>query len=999
MTSLTANDRSHESIINDALARLLREQSGLSAVAETLHGGRRPDILVRLAEGPVVLEIEIEPATTVAADALSRLGMEINGSRVQNSLAVVVPVRARGISQQQLYERLAVTDLEWQEWRIDGTAGPKFAGTVAELGEAVSRTIPPAGNLEAAVDALENGARRAGSTLYKSPGTLARVARIFGTYPSDEVANMAALVVINAMVFQERLASDEVAYQSVGAARRNGQFVRSLLLQFWEHILDVDYYPIFSMARDVVAEFSEVEAAGVLEECAATAAELLGMGAVGRHDLAGRIFNRLIAERKLLAAYYTSIPASTLLTGLALAPAKWTDWDWNSVDSISNIRVVDPACGTGTLLMAAYRQILQNHLAAGGASATDPALHRALVEKMVTGADVVPAAIHLTAATLAAMSPSVRFEQMQLHTFRLGREEPQGIRLGSLDWLDSPEIQSSFSGTQESIGAKDSRGMLVPQPRSDLVISNPPYTRRGADGSSEEAIGRVFSLPAGDSESLEAVKQRTSALLRGTPANQTAGHGSSFTVLADRLVNPGGRVALVLPVTALSGQSWRGIRRLLASRYGIEFVVSSHDPEQRSMSYDTSIAEVLLVARRLREGETPSGRGRFVNLWRAPYLETDALALVNAVNATAAAPSLRLDGPPVGGTPIIVGGEQWGEIVEGPVREGPWTAARWKYALTGQFAAALERGELWAEDGTRLAGNVAIGTVGEICNVGPQDRQIRGSLGVFDAYHGPNDQSQFPAMWRLDSSVHQNVYAESNAYLVPKPNRDYAPIWSQSGMLHVTRDVRYNSQPILATLTDVRALGVRAWFTLQVQDNDPVMRSRREAALALWCNSTLGMLLHANHSNRAQDGRGTGNKGMLETLATLDVRKLSSWQLDEAQAIWQDFRERKFQPFYCCSVDPARIELDRRLIGGMLGLGDDAKAAVARLRGLLASEPSIYGSKIPETYSDAPDVIPRDTTAPNDSAFLIDIDDPRALKKLLDDEDVERYLQLRDGHR
>ena len=126
---------------------------------------------------------------------------------------------------------------------------------------------------------------------------------------------MAALVIINAMVFQERLASNEVAFQPVSVAMRDGRFSRMTLLQVWEHILSIDYYPIFSMARDVVRELSEVEATEVLSECAKTAAELLGMGAVGRHDLAGRIFNRLISERKLLAAFYTSIPASTRSCG------------------------------------------------------------------------------------------------------------------------------------------------------------------------------------------------------------------------------------------------------------------------------------------------------------------------------------------------------------------------------------------------------------------------------------------------------------------------------------------------------------------------------------------------------------------------------------------------------------------------------------------------------------------------------------------------------------
>ena len=945
------SDRSHESIINDTLARFLRERCGLSAVAETLHDGKRPDIIVRLSEGPVILEIELEPALTVEADALSRLGMEIDGQRVQNVFAVTVPGRLRSVSQRHLYQRMVGATLVWQEWRIDGTSGPKFSGTVIEFGNAVQRTSPPSGDLDEAVDALDVGARRAGSRLYSSPGTLGRVSKIFGTDPSDEAANMAALVIINAMVFQERLASNEVAFQPVSVAMRDGRFSRLALLQIWEHILGIDYYPIFSMARDVVRELSEVEATDVLGECATTAAALLGMGAVGRHDLAGRIFNRLISERKLLAAFYTSIPASTLLAGLALSQDRWPNVDWNSREELSRLCVVDPACGTGTLLMAAYRQIVQNHSATAAGDSDDQNLHQALVEKVITGADVVQAAIHLTAATLAAMSPSVKFEQMQLHTLRLGRDTSKKIWLGSLDWLEAPETQSFFSTTEEQIGAASGEGGIVQRPIADLVISNPPFTRRGSDGGKEEAIARVFSLPEGDTESQQAIAKRTSALLKGTAANQIAGHGSSFAVLADRLVKPGGRISLVLPVTALFGESWREVRQMLATRYEVEFVVSSHDPNLLSMSYDTAIAEALLVGRRLSDGEGPTGRGRFVNLWRAPYSETDALALVRALNAAASIPLRRSDGPPVGGSPLMVGGEQWGEIVDGPIGEAPWSAARWRQALTSQFAAALERGELWNEDGSQVAGYVPVAAMGHVCNVGPQDRRIRGSLGMFDAYHGWNGDAQFPAIWSLDSSVHQSMSSEPNAWLSPKPGRDHQSLWSQSGTLHITRDVRYNAQRVMTTRTNLRTLGVSQWHTLTVNEDDPIVRSKREVALALWCNSSLGLLLNANHSNRSQAGRGRGNKGMLETLLALDVRKLESWQLDEAQSIWRDLGTEEFQSLHQCAVDPVRIQLDERIVKDLLGLGEDSVASLARLRTLLAVDPSIRGAKKPELSS------------------------------------------------
>ncbi|MFC1893928.1 hypothetical protein ACFLYR_07930 [Chloroflexota bacterium] len=122
------------------------------------------------------------------------------------------------------------------------------------------------------------------------------------------------------MTFQERLASINPDIPPLETTRDHGRISKTRLIGAWDIILDIDYMPIFKMAREVVSQLSDIEASDVLNECAITAETLLSMGTVGRHDLAGRIFNRLVSDRKFLAAFYTSIPAATLLAGLALLP-------------------------------------------------------------------------------------------------------------------------------------------------------------------------------------------------------------------------------------------------------------------------------------------------------------------------------------------------------------------------------------------------------------------------------------------------------------------------------------------------------------------------------------------------------------------------------------------------------------------------------------------------------------------------------------------------------
>lgn len=942
-------DRSHESVINNALATLFRERAGLVAASEILRARTHPDIIIRTPDGPVIVEVEFEPARTLEADALSRLGTEIDGRKVQVAFALAIPEAIRTVAQQHLQARLVTTNMRWQEWRSDGTSGPRIVGSFAELARSVQQATVPTADLEEAVATLDEGARRAGARLYGSPGTLARVASIFGLPPGDEPANMGALVIVNAMTFQERLASINPDILPLGMTRDQGRISKTRLIRAWDIILDIDYWPIFKMAREVVSKLSNVEAYDVLGECAITAEKLLSMGTVGRHDLAGRIFNRLVSDRKFLAAFYTSIPAATLLAGLALLPDRWPQFDWTRVEDLSEFRLIDPACGTGTLLMASYRQIIDNHCSAAGDRSAIDELHKVLMENIICGADVVQAAIHITAATLAAMSPSITFEQMNLHTLKMGVDQTGAVWLGSLDWLVAPQVQSFFSTTGEQVGARSGiTGALIPRPSVDLVIINPPYTRRGSDRGHEEAIARIFSIPEGDAQAQSRIARRTSELLRGTPANQIAGHGTSFAVLADRIVKQGGRIAMVLPVTALAGEAWSEIRSMLSSRYQVEFVVSSHDPEMRGMSYDTDIAEVLLVARRLKEAETVPNRGVFVNLWRAPRLVTDALAILNAVNATAQGAIHRSDGPPVGGITLMIGGDQWGELIDAPVGNCPWTGARWKRAVVTQFASALRRGELWSDDGTHVLAQIEIARLGDMLSVGPQHRQIRGVLGVFDAYHGWDRADQFPAIWQHQESIHKSLRAEPNARLVPQPSHNYAQIWAQSGMLHFTQDIRYDSQRVAAVRTQERSLGIRAWYTITIPETDEVEKSRREIACALWANSTLGLLLHADHANQAMQGRGTGSKAMLEGLSILDVNGLETWQLEAAEVIWRDFANQEFESFHRCAIDPVRIELDRRVVCEMLGLNNHAEDTVKRLRLLLASEPSIHGSKNPE---------------------------------------------------
>jgi hypothetical protein len=122
------------------------------------------------------------------------------------------------------------------------------------------------------------------------------------------------------------------------------------------------------------------------------------------HDLLGRVFHEFLPfeTRKLLGAFYTKPVAAEILAGI-------------TIDRCDDV-IIDPACGSGTLAVAAYRQKMF----------LDPKRsHRNIVEKEIIGIDIMPFAAHLAALNLTLQDVLQTTDRTQIgigNPWRLGQE-------------------------------------------------------------------------------------------------------------------------------------------------------------------------------------------------------------------------------------------------------------------------------------------------------------------------------------------------------------------------------------------------------------------------------------------------------------------------------------------------------------------------------------------------------------------------------------------------
>jgi tRNA1(Val) A37 N6-methylase TrmN6 len=289
-------------------------------------------------------------------------------------------------------------------------------------------------------------------------------------------------------------------------------------------------------------------------------------------SLLGSIFHTLIPQevRKPLAAYYTNPVAATLLANLAIAR--------------SHCKVADLACGSGTLLVAAY-----NRKAELSKSNITEDLHKRFIEKELTGIDVMPFAAHLAVVQLGLKNPGYMTDRVRIGVWDSTLLKPQSrieplhaaMPVGQRKLADYHEMDVTHLRKKQGAVSGKGIGSSFLMEKFDVILMNPPFSRK-------QHITR---------ELRSELQKRFSDYTGYITAEQN--YNLYFVFLADRFLENDGRIAMVLPATMLKQESSKGFRNLMTEKYCVNFVILN---EFRSaFSEDTSFRDMLFIASRRSE--------------------------------------------------------------------------------------------------------------------------------------------------------------------------------------------------------------------------------------------------------------------------------------------------------------------------------------------------------------------------------------------------------------
>ena len=932
-----------------------------------LDNRKKPDFTVKeQGRAPVVAEVKIDGASSPDLSGENQtkkhLGRRLASYEIVTTvMAVRFPYRFRNIPNRELTDEIRrAKDLHYILLNVkdDILQGIRrfpnegwIRGGVTNIATAIRVGAMPISRVENAAYDLQYGVDKAAKMLEDAieerPEIGKQIEDILHQESCLQTSRMAMLIITNAFMFQSTLAHKPGLKDvpSLGQLRSVNQRLNTEgVLEAWGKIWLVNYRPIFGVAIELIdALVSDDELVGqVLSGLRDTAQKIINKGMAQVHELAGIVFQRLIVDRKFIKTYYTRPVSVTLLSALVLPETDFVSEDPEAIKaSLSERKIADFACGTGALLNGVYQRLFGLYEQVGGNGSV---IHKDMVENNLMGCDIMPNASHLTASLITSNFPNVRIGNTRIHVMEYGTRRTDGRwALGALDLIEDPQATLPL----DLINAQQVEGGASPVAASqsefqygemDIVVDNPPFTRPGSDSnaSNSEVPNTIF----GEREPEIAAEMRQALREMDSIGNSRAGFGSYFVDLADKMLKHNGQsvMGFVLPLTALTSPLWQNVRNLWARSYHnlVVVTIANEKIEECAFSADTHMAECLVVAVKGKAQDT--GRGTFVCLYSRPESHLEALEI--AKNVQHFSNVKKLEDPPIGGNLIKIGDEVVGSALDCDL-EYPWGATRVRELSLIQSAYHLAKGHLWLPNMERYE-EIPITTVGKIAAIGFSHGIIKNAFDIEEDY---SDADDYPMLWHIKQKEPRSLLVRPDSHGIIKSGEwnSAQRILKTNSRVHHSSGLQFNANSLAVFFTERPTIGVRS--VANVVFNNPLW----DYAWSLWGNSSLGLLCYWMHSSKQQEGRGMIELTSLNTMPTLNIRRLDETALQNAKRVFEEIKYKRMAPFNQMNEDKGRSELDRLLLSKVLGFGEDTHPKVHEgvriLRERLSAEPSIDGDK------------------------------------------------------
>lgn len=945
-------------LLEGRLPRWSIKPSGSKTTAT--EGRKEPDTIAVAPDGvPVVIEAKygLDGNWKICADqAKAHIGRSWNVSTtIEQSVAVLYPEYLKRIDG-NYKAALSEAQLEFASWRHSPGDPVRFpetgwlSGGLDELADFIEITAISEQRSADLIEEFSGAVKGAANILNrKFPG----VAKTVKQEPSVQTDQMVSALLLNALLVHYQVASHHPEIKSPTDLASDNRATKLHLLKEWERILDINYEPIFIITYDVLGAIDDEKTANnLLKFLIEIASPMASANAHTIQNLAGQVFGKLLPDRKFLASFYTLPPSAALLAELAVARLPV---DWSDPSAVTGLRVADFACGSGTLLSAVYGRIAARVRRQG---VEDSALHARMLQDVFVGCDIMPAAVHITAATLSSVHPQVN-AKTETHVMPYGRLGEE-IKIGSLDLLEVEQTGTLFGDGSRSVDRREQQRnapslISVPHGSCDLVIMNPPYGKptnhklAERQGHAQPQFA-AFGIDKATQKKMGDKIKKIAGQLPVSIRNGYAGQGTDFFDLAHLKVKPGGVVAFVLSAAFDVGTSWRKMRELIVREYENICVISSSAgmKEDRSFSSNTELGEVLLVATRRYEptdDSTPEEEWRWANLRTSPKTTVEAVALAVDIESQSG------DGVSEG----KLGDQEWGFSVPyypSTADESSPSVSPLMMSNPDITTALLQLTDL-LQPGLNLPRTnsfvpLPITRLGYLGTAGPGHRKLkdRDDKGVFNLFPHPSGKTDFPVLWNHEHTKETRLVVHPDKHGRPKLGKEsQAPeLWKTATRLHFNLDFRFTSQPLAACLTPERVLGGTAWPSFMLHPpNEPVAEKLEWIyPMVLWANTTLGVMSFYITGSRTQVGRSRITISRLPELPVLDIRKLNPQQLRLAKTIFDRFRHREFMPANQSHQDQTRHALDQAVLTELLEFDQDVLKRVAILRDQWCREPRLH---------------------------------------------------------